>query len=213
MGSWWRTLFRPLSVKKKLLLWLPWALLSIYLFYVLIGAPAFSARQGMRRIERANLVGPGKVLTYLEDTGYYALEEKNGVALIGSSGGFHYAERAETVTMIPVYDNFQGVYIYAFDEVPEAATAEISITVHEPKWGLERRVYAAAAEREHKGLFVFYLVCQDDYDGDDAHGEWRTLGTFSPPTLRDGHDPYGFPVTVTFYDAAGELITTVETVF
>ena len=135
--------------RRSFWLYLLSTVLLLYTAYLLFFSPVPPGRLDMRLAERASFTGPGEILAKVTIDGatYYAIDEGDGVAVYTKEfwGTFTYADRMDTVTLI---DLIRSSYVlFAFDEVPEAATAELVFSNGD----------TAKAERECQGLFVFAL--------------------------------------------------------
>ena len=135
-----------------------WALLAIVVaiaYYIALGCPTLSIRQEMRRAERANLVGPSKIVDRVVSPEYSQFETMlvgetdHGIIFFGRYGShisgnkhsgernylFHYIEKNGDVSFAaaPNIYGFAGIYqlpVYLFTELDSAARATISIRVN-----------------------------------------------------------------------------------
>lgn len=128
------------------------------LYYIALGSPAFTFEQEFRRAEKANLVGPSKILDTLE--GEYAEfdrmivgETEHGICFFGEEittvyrGSdykreemmftFSYREKTGNITVLAapnytaaLWDQFTySIPVYVFDCYPEAVRAELELTI------------------------------------------------------------------------------------
>lgn len=130
------------------------SVLLLLAFYVSIGCPG-TFRQQFRRAEKANLVGPSKILYTLDATHQYKKmiigETDYGISFFGATGSsvtgnkhsgklsytFTYREKDGdlTLTAIPQYwGSLSNQYgdsqlVYLFDTYPEAVSASLSVHV------------------------------------------------------------------------------------
>jgi hypothetical protein len=214
------------------------ALLSaaLFLFYLFLGAPPTSDEELFHRKERQNLVGPSRVLAIPDwQAGHYErlviAESDFGCALMpiysGRSAreGVYYKERSGGVTIMVAPDDDwwrtgeQTRWLIAFDSVPEAVRAEITLTLlyNEPDSGIFEtlaehsymRDYTASSIREYGGIFLFGF----DFAADSSRTylEDQAIDAFARMGDLRRNDTL-FPATVRLYDMDGVLVYEQETV-
>lgn len=190
-------------------------LLSVLVFYISIGSPAFGVIHRFRRAEKAQWVGPSTIIgtEELDGVNYDRLllaEDELGVYMYlykndSKYGSLHYREKSGdlTVLAVPQYASQHGIDrislpIIAFDDCPEAVGAMLEVTVS----ASTTVTYSAEAQRENDGYFCFRIeqsgwynqidaLCVLSATGDSRYG----AGTHTP-----------FPGVIRLYDEAGQLI-------
>lgn len=189
----WLSIPRPYRAVFNALL----CVILIITFYVCIGAPTLTMEQAFRRAEKANLVGPSKILESSEFLYYdydrlILAETEDGVITFvdDPSRGFNYHEKTGDITVVAApkgfffwgMSNWQvSLPVFVVDDYPEAARAELELHItgalthslngeklDEP---LDHH-YCLTSHREQEGYFHFSLDLpfQDPYD---AHGNER----------------------------------------
>ena len=183
----WTKLSRPLRV----LILLVSIVTAAFFTYLFRGSPAFTDEQRYRLAERANLVGPAKILD-IQDiplSKSYAYnriviaDDEDGIILyvwnteIKRYDTLLYRKKIGDVTVYPaqisrfLYD-LRGskefvLPVYAFDNCPEAVHAELNLTLN---YGLNRKdytfQYALEAKREKEGFFSFYIHVTNPSDAE-----------------------------------------------
>lgn len=176
---------RPL----KALLYCIGILLFSFLLYIFLGAPPLSEEHAYRRAERANLVGPAKILDIIDlepvVNEYYnrmvIADEGDAVILYMRDSQNNLSEKlvyrqkqgAVTVFAAPyelfLYstDHEFEIPIILFDDFPQAVRAEMEFTL----WTLDDsdavprvclpKNYWGEAYRENSGYFCFYINSPD----------------------------------------------------
>lgn len=174
----WTRLFRPLRV----LILFAGIVTAAFFTYLFRGSPAFTDEQRYRLAERANLVGPAKILD-IQDIPLSKNYAYNRIVIADDGDSIVlyvwntelkrydtllYRKKVGDVTVYPaqigrsIY-NFRGskelvLPVYAFDDCPEAVRAELDLTLHFGLNGTDYTFkYALEAEREKAGFFSFYI--------------------------------------------------------
>lgn len=201
----------------------------LFAAYVLSGSPAIGETMALRREESRRLIGPGEILAHV-DTGcqYYpeiiVLDEGSGFALWTTSGRLTvstsseqrrlcYREKSGDLTLMPEplsfspSGSFDHICIFAFDNVPEAVTAKLQMTLSDDGYGYPAHDYKTTAQREYDNFFVFTLNLQY---GEDYYSSEKAAFFDLAQTSKDTRLYINVPVTVQFYDASGELISEVN---
>jgi hypothetical protein len=204
----------PRSVKAVLNLVL--LVLLILLYYVSIGCPALSPEQQFRREEKANLVGPAKILgtislkkSYNPCNRLIIATSDEGVTLFQydksdlECNKFVYRKKQGDVTVFSVPSIARGapslseIPVIVFDSFHEAVRAEMEI---ELPVLYHSKIYRLAADRDADGYFFFTLT-RRNYDG-----EYRGFSLLTEIS-DDLSDRLGeIPVTVRFYDQSDNMI-------
>ena len=216
-----------ISRKKKVLLYSIGILISAVLLYSFIGAPA-DLEQEFRRAEKANLVGPGKILGSIPAYGAYSqlliADDGEGIILYpyGSrydqASDLRYREKTGNITLFTepqalTYDwervrDF-SMTIGIVDAYPQAVRAELTFTLQyrlnddDPVY---EKTYTLESHREIPGLFAFQLAVLDD-NGLGVKG-WALEMLMS---LTDDHSFRHYydsvvPVTVRLYDQEDTML-------
>lgn len=155
-------------------------------------------------------------------------------------GAYYLAPKSQagaTVMAYPGYPRFDAfsvngetLTIAVFDAFPQAVRAELSFTLtcndaYNPGGDMFSRAYALEAAREFDGLFLFALEATqvdelgllDDYAVPPENYAFQFLSQLLDPWNSTSAADYftgGAPAAaITFYDAAGNVIATVETEF
>jgi len=182
----WKAWWNKVSRKKKVLIYCIGIVLSVFLLYVVKGAPTDFENE-FRRAEKANLVGPGNILGSIPVYGgshdaynqMLVAEDKEGLILYPyhlGSGGYtrlRYLEKSGDITFFTeprelAYDweNTKefSMTVGILDTYPEAVRAEMELTLryqvnaNDPVY---EKTYGLEAQREMPGLFVFTLSDSD----------------------------------------------------
>lgn len=134
------------------------AVLLAFLYYIALGSPTFTFEQEFRRAEKANLVGPSRIVDTLE--GEYAEfdkmivgETEHGICFFGGEPTtmhygsnfqreemtytFSYREKTGNITVLAApnrtaafWEQFDiALPVYVFDCYPEAVRAELTLTI------------------------------------------------------------------------------------
>lgn len=225
----WKDRWSRVSRKKKVLIYCIGIVLSVFLLYIVKGAPTDFENE-FRRIEKAHLVGPGNILgsipvqrnTYnrlliAEDTeGYILYPYSYG------SGGYdfdlYYLEKTEDITFFAeprelAYDweNIEefSMIVGILDTYPEAVRAEIELTLcyqinaDDP---VDEKTYTLESQREIPGLFTFQLSDRDPNGlGVKGYAIEMLRSLAYPKSYRLYYD-CSVPVTVRLYDEEDTLI-------
>ena len=154
-----RRKLRPIPRPVRACLWAALVLAELVLIYIGLGCPTLSMKQELRRAERANLVGPSKIVdTLIKDISYYDKlivgETDYGICFLtqsfvtgstmlstqitGASYDFYYREKTGdlTIASIPVWalhgdslPSGENTTVYLFDNYPEAQWAELWLQI------------------------------------------------------------------------------------
>lgn len=207
-----RLFFRNIPRKIKILLNCALILVLAFQSWLLLGSPAGIGRI-YRRVEKANLVGPGEILAILENPGYdyeyLILGQDNGCV----TGYFHDTEDPRRTQFI-CRERIQDMALLSFPA--DNAVRQLHTTL--PLWLFDGQVHAARAEmilsfpdgssrsdvlqacRETEGFFRFSLEISPD--SKELVDRLRLL---SGNTMADRSQ---FPVcaTVRLYDEKDSLL-------
>lgn len=184
-----RKLFRSIPRPVKTLFYMIGISLATFLLYIFIGAPPLSEEHAYRRAERANLVGPAKILDIIDlapvvDEHYSRMIIANdGDAVIlymwdaqhNLSEKLVYRQKQGAVTVFAApYELFLystdhefKIPIILFDDFPQAVRAEMEFTL----WTIQDseaipqvclpKDYFGEAYRKNDGYFCFYIYSPD----------------------------------------------------
>ena len=196
--------------------------MALGLLYIFTDAPVFSATQAFRRVEKQNLVGPSKVLAILDisDEHFKRLliaDDGKGVVMFpiyekySRSTSLYYREKTGPVTVIAAPtsrepDKIETLTIIMFGDMPDSASAELTLTLSAPKWtGVEfTKDYTLTAEREYNGFFRFELR---HTNGDEYYeAESYAFSELSKTTDYFSNQNVSIPATVSLFDRSGGLI-------
>lgn len=224
-----------ISRPKKVAVYTAINVLLLLLVYMFLEYPTFSADRAYRVAERRNMVGPAKIIdtfthpnqnnvqVWLGDTGegvtLYLCEENR------TWGTFVYRKKGDELTavVLPEYffdrlswasiDNKQKASIVVFDQVKDAVYAEMDIRLNTQFYAVDEnypdRVFSMQAERQNDDYFCFVYESALKSDWlEERHYLYHLVGT----AVRGGSLQSAFPLTVRFYDANRQLITTQNTV-
>lgn len=198
----------------------------IPVYYISVGRPPLSPKHQFRRVEKAAMVGPAKILDTIsldEYEGYNAdrlllATSEEGVTLFAYDkkkpeyySHLIYREKQGDITVLAYGDGgytsrgYAEVPIIVFDEYPDAVRAEMKIDLHTPtyielKWSEQ---YSLSAEREHEGYFLFTLKIGNGITLSNV--DWA-LDLLAELSSGHGHRDEAIPVTVWFYDEDGNMI-------
>lgn len=147
-----------------------------------------------------------------------------------NSGAYYIVGKSPSSTTVmafpgaPSYAGYgqEALLIAVFDEYSAAVRAELTFTLVLAEWlgfgDAGPHTYALEAEREHRGAFFFLLEEQSPSESSLTAERYalESLANLADPWGRSNNGVFagGIPVaTVAFYDAAGNVIATVETEF
>lgn len=227
-GNCWRSLPR----KARTIILLAALIPVLLLLYTFMGNPAFSIKQQYRRLEKANLVGPAKILDILtlENYSYDRLvlaDDGDGMIFYtwNTEEGmdnyfltqFLYREKQGDVSVYAApssrFENWElskeiHLPVFVFDEFPKAVRAKLDLTIDFPYSGHNlTRTYSLQATREKSGYFQFMIHAQNPSRLAEEGVALQTL------SLLTGHDSEvlsatttTIPATVRLYDADDQLI-------
>lgn len=215
-------------------------LLAIFLLgfaaYVFLGCPAFTPEQRYRRLEKANMVGPARII------GDYELEPYNYLNLILADDGdgvifylyasihhgtesFYYREKTGDLTVLaaPCIERFAywehelELPVFLFDNYPQARRAQLQFALSETVNDVYfEKEYLLESTREEEGFFRFNIHAESDnrYVDDLGREQGTPLGA-EGVVLQQFSQMCGYddsfnlrpqPVTVRLYDEKDELI-------
>lgn len=223
----WQRLPKPLRALVYLL-----AIAAVCLaLYTFVGAPAFSTEQEFRRAEKANMVGPGRILCDVElETifpGYQRMlvaDTDEGIIFYcydhvhSDSPALYYREKTGDITVLaaPTPTNSRNettqvaLPVFVFDNCPEAVRAELDLTISIQLSGKPFQTsYHLESAREGDGYFRFILdILSRSPIGTEGHAIQRLI-LFSG---YGGRTQTGTDIlaTVRLYDAADSLIGTYQ---
>ncbi|MGM9522338.1 MAG: hypothetical protein ACI3VB_07670 [Oscillospiraceae bacterium] len=203
--------------------------------WLLKGAPPLSETMALRRAETSHLIGPGEILArVVTPSGDYpsiiAVDEGECVALFttkerGTASSaqrrLYYREKTGGVTLMaePLngtpFNDEDLLFIFAFDEFPEAVRAvlEIGIT-YDYDGAVYDQTFLTESLREYEGLFLFCIekLRLEEYD----MGDHYTLEDYAFSELASTCQVFistdaVFPANVRFYGEDGGLLAEEET--
>ena len=150
--------------------------LCLVLIYIFLGSPALTPRMAYRRAEKANLVGPGKILGVVDPEGqpYGSLvlaREEDAVMLYAwdrwdpARREFVYLESRGPMALAAAPGDkvlwlqpYTTIPVYLFDQSPEAVRAELELTLSGEYRGERHTVtYSLESRREGEGYFGFTI--------------------------------------------------------
>lgn len=199
-------------------------LLCLLLIYAFAGGPVFSIRQAFRRAEKANFVGPSKILAVeqMEDMDYDRLvlaDAGEGVILyaydgIGSENTeFIYLKKSGEMTVAVApgddllwYSTQVSLPVFLFVNNPRAVRAEMDLTLHGQYMGESfEKTYYLESQRENQGYFRFSLRARRGGSlGAEGYALY-TLRNITGYSMADTSD-VAFPATIRLYDGIGKMI-------
>lgn len=205
--------------------------LLVTAIYVFISAPAFTTQVLYRRYEKANLIGPAEILGIFErDFSSYdrllLADTGDGVVIFAESMHTQdtpqliYRNKRGPLTVLAApdptpfnSDSYEArVNILAFDNHPEAVSAQLELTLFSQYLGEKfSQTYTVDAQRQIPGVFCFDLhIMRLSHIGAEGYAV-EVLKMISDYC---GSNFYGteFPATVSFYDGQGNLICRESTV-
>ena len=209
-----------LPAKKQVLLHLLAVLMLLGLIYVFLGCPAITPTGAFRRAEKAAMVGPATVIGQFQPAGYDcdALvlgRDPEAVYLFvmnrwdPAASQMIYRQTEDNVTVLATpgkilyqYEVRARIPLILFDSCPDAARAELDLTLHADSFG---KTYQLSATRESAGYFYFDLSTQNPGSLGDEGKALRLLQEICSNSMA-GNPDISFPVTVRFYDDTGNLI-------
>ena len=217
-------LWQRIPVKIRACANLAGIILCVLVIYILIGSPPFSARHAFRRAEKADLVGPSRILAQIqpEGTPYDQLilsDAGDGVILFtykrrdSAATSLLYAERTGDLTIAAAPDNTYypshqqaSIPIVLFEKYPQAVRAELDLALSAVYKGTYlQNTYHLTADREYDGCFIFTLQSESP-SVLGAEGQlFLTLQQVTGNSTADTRDLVS-PATVRLYDSSGSLI-------
>lgn len=230
--NFWRFLSRPV----KVVIFLAVMVLTGFFLYIFLDAPAFSDVHRYRRAEKANLVGPAKILDILEIKPTNIWDSYDRMLLADDGDGVimylwctqsDYKEKLvyrdkmgeATVFAAPCYHWTEDWWrpdeinlpILVFDDYPQAVRAELDVTLTADKFDdfSFSKDYHLETTREKPGYFCFNIHATDFSASDD--GEGAVLASFAAFTdsrdvIHSIKNTSAIPATVRLYNNADKLI-------
>ena len=215
-------------------------LLALFLagsaLYIFIGCPAFTPEQRYRRLEKAHMVGPARIIDNMELVPYNYLnlilaDDGDGIIFYlyadfrHGTEAFYYREKTGDLTVLAAPNlryftsqEFEAeLPIFLFDNYPEAQRAQLQFTLSETLNDVYfEKEYILDSIREESGLFRFDLHAEsnnwyiDDWGqarGTPLGAEGAALEQLSGMSGYD--DSFNLrpqTVIVRLWNASGELI-------
>lgn len=228
--EWLSKLSEKIPRKTQVFINLGLILVLPFTIYLLLGSPAGDAETAFRRAEKANLVGPSKILGIETVDGMwgdtYVIADNGDSAILylcdspttfglnySNSYRLIYRPKMGSVSVYGLHQYAIGFFdntytLIVMDDYPEAVRAELELELFwQDSETLEvfRKAYSLSAVREHPGYFRMDILFASD---EDAQQERNAIGQFScwsanPPTYLG---EYSYPATVRLYNDADELI-------
>lgn len=216
--------YQRLNVKFRACVNLLCIALCVFLIYTFLGSPALSVTNAFRRAEKANLVGPAKILarTEPEGTPYSHLivaDDGNGVILFtfdrwdSKATELLYIQKTGCLTIAAAPDSTlfftqkeAVIPLVLFDEECLAVRAELDITLTgQYKGQTHEKTYNLHAQREFEGCFLFSIHARS---AASLGAEGQLLFALQNVTGNSMAATVGtrFPATVRLYDGSGALI-------
>ncbi len=228
----WSSLPRPLRV----LLLLTGIALTCFFIYIFLDSPTFTDEQRYRRAEKANLVGPAKILDIqelpeLKRNDYDRIviaDDGDGIIMYLWNTEHDYYEKLVyrkkigdvTIYAAPIVNVFYDwhdfeeiiVPIYAFDNFPNAVRAELDLTLEIFEVG-EPHIYHYSLEsvREKSGFFCFFIYANTT-PRPSGSGSEENSALYSFTALTDQctshalHPQRGALATIRLYDKDNLLV-------
>jgi len=228
----WLNIPRRIRIAVNLLL----ILLLGFGVYVFTGCPAFTPEQRYRRLEKAHMVGPARIIDNIELVPYNYLnlilaDDGDGVIMYlyadihYGTEAFYYREKTGDLTVLaaPNLEHFTAqnyeadLPVFLFDNYPKAQRAQLQFTLSETLNDVYfEKEYILDSVREEAGLFRFNIHAEsedwyiDDYGqvhGTPLGAEGAALEQFSRMCGYD--DSFNLRpqiVTVRLWDARDDLI-------
>ena len=204
---------------KKLVLHAVTLILALALAYIAIGAPSFSNRMAFRRLEKAHMVGPSRILAefqqkamLFEDVIIAQTDHSYMLAAISKDnldyGFFDCYPKTDSMALyylpgsmprIDLFGNPEPLTLILFDQEPSAVRAELEMDCPHPSKEGETVPLRASAQRQYNEFFLF------DFYVDAA----RSTLDIVLEELRYTCSSYGRYdqfVTVRLYDAQNQLV-------
>lgn len=209
--------------------------LTCFFIYVFLDSPTFTDEQRYRRAEKANLVGPAKILDIQElpeltHSAYDRIliaDDNDGIIMYlwNTKEDFYeklaYRKKQGDVNVYaaPLVSHFFDLYhfeeitlpVYVFDNFPNATRAELDLTleIYETIEKPPIYHYNLESNREKAGFFRFFIH-SNNTSGSSATEERSALhGLAALTDLRTSgilHEQRGAIATIRLYDKKEELI-------
>lgn len=199
------------------------------LIYVFVGGPALSPEHGLRRAEKENLVGPGRILGIEEIDGMYSdtlviAKTEEGVILYthwedaaNPIDPLVYREQTGDIMVCGVHQSLSSITppdgddltVIVFDDYPEAVRAELNMQIfwEDRQTGQQwRYLYLLSGERTNQGYFRMDHDVQ--WHESFENPENQAIHAFTNHAWNEAYRaPAGeFPATVRLYDKNDTLI-------
>jgi hypothetical protein len=212
--------WQRLSAKTQVVIHLLTVAVLVWLIYMLLGCPPFSAEQAFRRAEKAAMVGPSTILGQFQPEEYpcdglILGQDPEAVYLYVIHKGspetseLIYREKEGAVTLLAApgtalleFEYQAHIPVILYDSCKDAVRAEVDLTVYS---GDFRQTYALTAQRESDGYFAFDLVARNAGTLGEEGEALRLLQEVCSNSMA-GNADIAFPAAVRLYDAAGALI-------
>lgn len=210
-------------------------------YYVMLGCPVLTMKQHFRRAERAHMVGPSKIVDVLDESEYaefvrmYVGESAHGVSFFGKYYNhhpyddpfdeaqyyFYHTEKTGDMTLCVAPNVWghnwaffgfeQGLPVYLFAENPNAAQAELEMTV---KGSSARNAgeqfdarFSANAERTEESFFRFYLKADQAASLEALYTLSSAISGTAIHGIWGKEDLTEISAIIRLYNADGQLIT------
>ena len=210
---------RNLPKKAKIAANLLLSMLLLIWVYLLLGSPA-TPETLYRRAERANLIGPGTILTFPELSGtvyeQFVLAETPEGAIVYSwdrdnrqQSQLVYRQKNQGIAILSLNEKAyagvppQPLPIFVFDCFEDAVRAELSLSVQDSQTDSG----ILHAQRENRGFFQFKLPLQGLSEGRQELA--ALLQRLSGNTMAD--TTQCIAATVRFYDREDVLLAEIST--
>lgn len=212
--------WQRLSAKKQVAIHLLTVAALVWLIYMLLGCPPFSADQTFRRAEKAAMVGPATILGQIQPEGYpcdglILGQDSEAVYLYVMHKGspetseLIYREKEGNVTLLAApgtallqFEYQAHIPVILYHSCKDAVQAEVDLTVYS---GDFRQTYSLTAQREGDGYFAFDLVARNAGTLGKEGEALRLLQEVCSNSMA-GNADIAFPAAVRLYDASGALI-------
>ena len=191
------------------------------ILYIVIQSPVVSATMALRMAEKANMVGPGRILGIVDHYAY----PNTQIIVAEDTGGYifcryytdspynypqlSYQEKQGDLTLLacPFYlndsENYRlPVLLMCDDPKAEFAVVDISITV---PWDGDEITYeySLRADRMTEGYFQFHIDINPFYKWtEEEHRALETFARVSQPNFGNPYSSYDIQATVKLYKNA-----------
>lgn len=209
-------------------------LVLYFLIYYFLGCPPLTEEQEFRRMEKANLVGPGVILDTLDQEEYSnctfltVAETENGIIFYAKFAlrppTLSYREKTGDITVLSapyapgtaITDACPHLPVYVFDDYLKAVRAELELRVSNPAYPTNNlygeypnpvafdNTYRLEARREADGFFRFDIAVPEV--SEDAQYHRYALFYLASICHSTVETDASVPATVRLYDENGELV-------